>query len=104
MSDKDKEMIIKAILDLKAEVDYLKRIVENGEKPCATPQIMDYSHSEPEEQISEPEAADLSMKKMSDELLDKVLAKHNGKVKPAAAELGISERTIYRKLAERKVK
>lgn len=104
MSDKDKEMIIKAILDLKAEVDYLKRIVESGEKPCSTPQIMDYSHSEPEEQISEPEAADLSMKKMSDELLDKVLAKHNGKVKPAAAELGISERTIYRKLAERKVK
>lgn len=104
MSDKDKEMIIKAILDLKAEVDYLKRFVESGEKPCSTPQIMDYSHSEPEEQISEPESADLSMKKMSDELLDKVLAKHNGKVKPAAAELGISERTIYRKLAERKVK
>lgn len=104
MSDKDKEMIIKAILDLKAEVDYLKRFVESGEKPCSTPQIMDYSHSEPEEQVSEPESADLSMKKMSDELLDKVLAKHNGKVKPAAAELGISERTIYRKLAERKVK
>lgn len=104
MSDKDKEMIIKAILDLKAEVDYLKRYVESGEKPCTTPQIMDYSHSEPEEQISEPESADLSMKKMSDELLGKVLAKHNGKVKPAAAELGISERTIYRKLAERKVK
>ena len=104
MSDKDKEMIVKAILDLKAEVDYLKRIVESGEKTGTAPQIMDYSHPEPEEQINEPEPADLSMKKMSDELLDKVLAKYNGKVKPAAAELGISERTIYRKLAERKTK
>lgn len=104
MSDKDKEMIVKAILDLKAEVDYLKRIVESGERSGTTPQIMDYSHPEPEEQINEPEPTDLSMKKMSDELLDKVLAKYNGKVKPAAAELGISERTIYRKLAERKTK
>ena len=29
-------------------------------------------------------------------------ARHGGKVKPAAQELGISERTIYRKLAEKK--
>ena len=107
ISDKDKEMIIKAILDLKSEVEYLKRVVAAGgmaEAAPSAPQIMDYSHPEPEEQMAEPEAADLSMKKMNDELLDKVLAKNGGKVKPTAAELGISERTIYRKLAERKAK
>ena len=75
-----------------------------AEPAPSTPQIMDYSHPEPEEQITEPETTDLSMKKMNDELLDKVLAKNGGKVKPTAAELGISERTIYRKLAERKAK
>lgn len=105
MSDNDKQMIIKALLDLKQEVDHLKRVVANREdNPADAPRLMDYSRPEPEEQTGEPEAADLSIKKMGDDLIDKCLAKHGGKVKLAAAELGISERTIYRKLAERKNK
>ena len=109
MSDSDKQMIVKALLDLKQEVDHLKSIVGEGvpQGMDKTPRIMDYSRPEPEEQIGEQlptEPEDLSIKKMGDDLIDKCLAKHNGKVKPAAAELGISERTIYRKLAERKAK
>ncbi len=34
------------------------------------------------------------------EFIKKALAKHNGKRKPAAQELGISERTLYRKIKE----
>lgn len=110
MSDSDKQMIIKAILDLKQEVDRLKAIVGSGaaqpkEPALPEPEMMEYE--EPEEQISQepaaPESA-RSMRQANDELIEKVLAKHGGKVKPAARELGISERTIYRKLAERKNK
>ena len=46
----------------------------------------------------------VSLRKANDEMIEKALQKHGGKVKAAAAELGISERTIYRKLAELKAK
>ena len=117
MSDNDKQMIVKALLDLKQEVDRLKSIVEAGPGaapatgPAALPHYMGIpQENEPEEQMIEPEAAaasvpeGLSMRKAGDELIERALAKHGGKVKPAAAELGISERTIYRKLAEWKEK
>ena len=107
MSDSDKQMIIKAILDLKQEVDRLKEAVQTGAPvqqpiPNALPHYVDMAPDEPEEQLSEPEAAPegISLRKSNDELIERALAKHGGKVKPAAAELGVSERTIYRKLAE----
>ena len=112
MSDSDKQMIVKAILDLKQEVDRLKEIVNAGGTPVQQPMPAGLPHyvampsDEPEEQLSEPEVAleGISIRKASDELIERALAKHGGKVKPAAAELGISERTIYRKLAEWKEK
>jgi DNA-binding NtrC family response regulator len=114
MSDSDKQMIIKAILDLKQEVDRLKSAVESGDAAAPAPQAalphyVSYpAENEPEEQMIEPDAPGipegLSMRKAGDELIERALAKHGGKVKPAAAELGISERTIYRKLAEWKEK
>lgn len=110
MSDSDKQMIVKAILDLKNEVDRLKAIVDErgGEHAApAAPKMVGYAPEEPEEQdVQEapqsPEPLDLSIKKANDDLIERCLAKHGGKVKAAAAELGISERTIYRKLAEKK--
>lgn len=109
-SESDKQMIVKAILDLKQEVDNLKAIVSSERSSAApvTPQLVDMSRPEPEEQVIEPEtqpgAQSISIKKANDDLIERCLAKHNGKVKLAAAELGISERTIYRKLAEKKIK
>ena len=43
-----------------------------------------------------------SLKQNNDELYRQVLEKNDGKVKPAAAELGVSERTIYRWLDKQK--
>ena len=108
MSDSDKQMIVKAILDLKQEVDHLKRVVAGQAQPDVhdIPRIQDFS-VEPEEQMGESEPVqpeDLTIRKASEDLIEKCLAKHGGKVKAAAAELGISERTIYRKLAEKKKK
>ena len=113
MSDSDKQMIIKAILDLKQEVDRLKAAVEAGGAAPAGPAALPHyvsvpPESEPEEQMIEPDSVpapeNLSIRKAGDELIERALARHGGKVKPAAAELGISERTIYRKLAEWKEK
>lgn len=42
----------------------------------------------------------LSLEDQEAELIRKALKKHNGKRKSAAAELGISERTLYRKIKE----
>ena len=112
LPDGDKQMIIKAILDLKGEVDHLKRIVEAGgapqqaptPMPAGLPHYVDLPENEPEEQLLEPEGGALpegtTIRKAGDELIERSLAKHGGKVKLAAAELGVSERTIYRKLAE----
>ena len=113
MNDSDKQMIVKALFDLKQEVDRLKSIVDGGHH-AAHPEAarLGMPAQEPEEQISEPEQepaaveqpSRLSMKEMGDQLIEECLARHGGKVKLAAAELGISERTLYRKLADKKVK
>ena len=42
----------------------------------------------------------LSLFEQEKKLIEKSLVKHKGKRKNAAAELGISERTLYRKLKE----
>ena len=108
LGDQDKQMIVKAILDLKQEVDELRALVHSGAAPSGggamiAPPVAD----EPEEQsgsFDEPHQHELSMKEMGEDLIEKALARHGGKVGPAARELGISERTIYRKLAEKKKK
>lgn len=107
MSDSDKQMIFKYIFDLKNEVDRLKAMVENGQRaaiPAAHEPLMDYPAEEPEEQeYQEPRPMEQqSIKEANDEMIERVLAKYGGKVKPAADELGISERTLYRKIAKNK--
>ena len=53
----------------------------------------------PEEQ-EQVEPQDLSLKKSEEELIRRALEKHGGNRKLAADELGMSERTLYRKLPE----
>jgi DNA-binding NtrC family response regulator len=50
------------------------------------------------EEIEEEETLSLQDKEL--ELIKKSLERHNGKRKLAAAELGISERTLYRKIKQ----
>lgn len=56
----------------------------------------------PDEDFEEHEEVEesLSLEDREKELIIKALNKHNGKRKYAAAELGISERTLYRKIKE----
>ena len=46
----------------------------------------------------------LSLEDKELELIKKALQKHNGRRKNAAKELGISERTLYRKINEHSIK
>ena len=95
MSADDKQMIVKALLDLKQEVDHLKSIVGQGAIKPAEPQLQ-----EPEEvewQEPEPERP-LSIQEIEKENIAKALEKFGGNRKLAAEALGISERTLYRRL------
>lgn len=128
MSSSEKEQIVKAIFLLKQEVDRIKeklesmastgtvsrqdsnvpRLIEEFGKSTGFQQNASFQqnadfqqnieHTAPEEEF--PKVT--SMEEASDLLIKKCLAKHDGKVKAAAEELGISERTIYRKLAKMK--
>lgn len=60
------------------------------------PTIVD-NHAEYEEESIEQS---LSITDMERELIEKALIKHKGKRKDAALDLGISERTLYRKIKE----
>ena len=126
MSSSDREMLVKAILNLKQDVESLKSYVYGSGSPILThsgqtlppasahiggspvtathmphPGMSqddpEWMHQVPDEQIpSEPES--LSLKDAEEERIRKALEKYSGNRKQAAAELGISERTLYRRL------
>jgi DNA-binding NtrC family response regulator len=69
---------------------------ENGGQEISGPIILDSDEHYELESIEES----LSIADMERELIKKALEKHNGKRKDAALDLGISERTLYRKIKE----
>ena len=58
-----------------------------------------YKYNEPIQENVEVEES-LSLEEREKELIIKALEKHNSRRKNAALELGISERTLYRKIKE----
>ena len=68
-----------------------------------TAKVNEESYNEEEKaefQTFEEEEESLSISETEKKLIKKALAKHNGKRKYAAEDLGISERTLYRKIKE----
>ncbi|MCQ2181491.1 MAG: sigma-54 dependent transcriptional regulator [Bacteroidales bacterium] len=102
MSDDEKRAIVKAILDLKGEVDRLRNMVEGNAAAVAVPVAEGAKPVNDDAEWQEQQEEELSIRKANSDMIERALEKHGGKVKDAAAELGISERTIYRKLAEKK--
>lgn len=110
----EREAIIRALYQLRQDVDYLKGVIaksgmaaNTAATPIAAPVnetfVTDFSEEAPEEQDIEPVPnADTvtSIRQSNLSLIESVLAKHNGNRRAAAAELGISERTLYRKIQE----
>ncbi len=75
-----------------AETDLYRGAVEN---PIIVDSAMQRNYDR-----SEIIEEDLSLANAERDLIGKALKKHNGRRKEAAAELGISERTLYRKIKE----
>ena len=111
----EREAIIRMLLQLKQDVDYLKDVVAKAglgrpsapalaapeELPMNPVQdVMDVDEDPEEQEFQEQVVEDMSIKTASLELIEKVLRKHGGNRKAAAAELGISERTLYRKIKQ----
>ena len=101
MSSDDKQMIVKALLDLKQEVDRLKSIVASNAIKQAEPQIQEPEEvewQEPEHKEEPQENRTLSIQEIEKENIARALEKFGGNRKLAAEALGISERTLYRRL------
>ncbi len=117
MNPGEREAIIRMIYQLRQEVDYLKETVANlGNARHIAPAIPEHSGMDDDisiddqdlrgivegrdEEPDEQENTDLSLQRAGTDLIRRALEKYKGNRKLAAAELGISERTLYRKLKE----
>lgn len=94
----DRDIIFKILFQLRQEVDRLKEQLENGAPAPvpSQPQLMIH----PEDVRSIEDEPDFSLQNVNNDLIRKALEKHGGRRKDAARELGISERTLYRKIKE----
>ncbi len=121
----ERELIFKFLFDMKSDLNALKEQVKaiSGGQPMPAPMPTAY-REEPlympqsmpapgtvsiipqgqpmHEDIDHTEEVEesLSLEEKEKEMIRKALAKHRNKRKNAAAELGISERTLYRKIKE----
>lgn len=121
----EREILYKVLFDMKNDINELKKemrqliggtpVHTSVHPPVHTPvphideHIVDESHilrDDSDESIfQQTELVDdsLSLSATEEDLIRKALEKYSGKRKPAAKELGISERTLYRKLKEYKL-
>ena len=113
----DLQPIMKAIFDLNQRIDELEARVNRRQLPAppepveARPQEAEWQGAEfaahtgrivdmdPDEQPQQ-EDRPLSLKEKEAEMIRQALEKHRGNRKLAAEELGMSERTLYRKLPD----
>lgn len=124
----ERELLYKVLFDMKKDVNDLKqlvmtlmqneagtsKLVDNSQiikrlyrdlgemKEPEQPVILEPSDKITDEAIQEPEeiAESLSLEKQEIDFIKRALQKYDGKRKDAAKELGISERTLYRKIKE----
>ncbi|MDE6630454.1 MAG: sigma-54 dependent transcriptional regulator [Bacteroidales bacterium] len=104
----EREILYSVLFDMQKDIQQLKQAVSQF-SPSSAPSytiLPSMPHapapSEAVEIINTPEVVseDLSLGKGERTLIEKALEKNHGNRRKAAAELGISERTIYRKIKE----
>ncbi len=130
----EREILYKVLFDMKRDMTDLKKLVldlmENKEAPISGDQAqiirnlyndntgsfvpeeqsaqkhihIDPGHKNNIQDTEEFVEESLSLEDKEIELIKKALDKHNGKRKYASQELGISERTLYRKIKEYDIK
>ena len=118
----ERDLLYKVLFDMKKDIMELRKTVNelsSGQIQTATPipqqqitpikatTVVDYETTQDAEveYLQEKQASDnLSLQDKENEVIIKALRKYNGKRKDAANELGISERTLYRKIKEYDIK
>jgi len=121
----ERDLLYKVLFDMKKDMNDLKQLVKNlmqeentmdhaGENTHLInrlykeypdnnqPVILQSADKQLSEPIQVPEEVEetFSLEKKEIEFIQRALEKHDGKRKDAAKELGISERTLYRKIKE----
>ncbi len=103
----ERELIYFALLDLKREVAEVRRLVEAQAARAATPAPPVYQLQPPVEAEMEPDGQGAravepvrSLKELEKEAIQRALARVRGNRRQAAGLLGISARTLYRKIDE----
>ena len=126
----EREILYKILFDMKNDMNDLKKLVfdliqkgvnkddihedhahiiqklygngDPGSSNAVTSKTIEMKHSEPHniQDTEEVVEESLSLNDKEVEMIKKALDKHSGKRKNAANELGISERTLYRKIKE----
>ena len=107
----EREILYKVLFDMKNDLTELKKItynliIDSPENPISSSnlEIFDEVKNKTEELISKEKTIEihesLSLIEQEKRLIIKALDKHKDRRKDAAKELGISERTLYRKLKE----
>jgi DNA-binding NtrC family response regulator len=104
--------------DMRREMSTLKKQIEDVQtpahqaKPLTTTQLAPLPAMEPmrpiaatmedaeAEEYIEPEVESLNLNDLSRQMLEKALVRNGGNRKKAAQELGISDRTLYRRLKQ----
>lgn len=101
----DRDIIFKILYQLRHEIDEIKARLDESplpHEPEEVPSGPGHLLISPEDvHSSSTESAEpVSIQEVSAELIRKALERHGGRRKKAAEELGISERTLYRKIKE----
>ena len=119
----ERELVFKFLSEMQKDINDLKKQLaelahtNTGVKIEKKPLLLDHSDDDniityreespieiaeyiDEQENTTHESSSLSLQEKEKELIEKALIKNNGKRKGAAQDLGISERTLYRKLKE----
>ncbi len=99
LDSEDIEIVNRIIKDVSAYQNEVKALPAIGQSSFTTPspEFVDANLSSEQNIVVEES---LSLADKEKEMIEKALEKHRGKRKTAASELGISERTLYRKIKE----
>jgi transcriptional regulator with PAS, ATPase and Fis domain len=90
------------IKKLYQEVGSPETTIQLGYNTTTSPALLKQKDESPSQVIEVEET--LSLQEIEEDMIKKALIKHKGKRKNAAKELGISERTLYRKINEYNIK
>lgn len=112
----ERELLYKVLFDLRADVNDLKRMLTElmqraerpaeptkdlaGLLPASAHSIASPNYAESEEVVDEQPSRELTKADVLREQILRALRRNNGRRREAAAELFMSERTLYRKIKE----